>query len=45
MSENDTFLLKIYVLLSPLLLLLTLYLTIKAADWVERREERHHAAE
>jgi len=45
MSENDTFLLKIYVLLSPFLLLLTLYVTVKAADWVERREQRHHAAE
>lgn len=44
MTENDV--LKTYVLLSPLVLLLTLYLTVKAAQWVERREERrHHAAE
>lgn len=42
MSEND--LLKTYVLLSPLVLLLTLYLTVKAAQWVERREERGHRA-
>lgn len=45
MSESDISLLKIYVLLSPLLLLLTVYLTIKVADWMERREELHHAAE
>ena len=45
MSENDTFLVKIYVLLSPFLLLLTPYVAVKAADWVERREQRHHAAE
>jgi hypothetical protein len=44
MSEND--MLKTYVLVSPLLLLLTLYVTVKAAGWLERREERrHHAAE
>ncbi len=45
MSENDIFLLKMYVLLSPFLLLLTVLATIKAADWMERREQRRGAAE
>jgi hypothetical protein len=45
MSGNDTFLLKLYVLLSPLVLLLTLYVTVRAAGWLERREEQRHAAE
>jgi hypothetical protein len=43
MSEQDIFILKVYVLLSPFLLLLTLFLTIRVADWMERREERRRS--
>jgi hypothetical protein len=42
---SDILPLKVYVLLSPFLLLLTLYATVKAGDWMERREQRRHAAE
>jgi hypothetical protein len=45
MSEDGIFLLKIYVLLSPFFLLLTVLATIKAADWLERCEARRHPAE
>ena len=45
MSEHDVFLLKIYVVLSPFVLLLTVLATIKAAAWLERREARRHPAE
>ena len=45
MSESDILLLKVYVLLSPFLLLVILYATVKAGDWIERREQRGRAAE
>ena len=45
MSEHDIFLLKIYVLLSPFLVVLTVLLTIWIAEWMERREARRHPAE
>ena len=42
---SDILLLKVYVLRSPFLLLLTLCATVKAGVWMDRREQRHHAAE
>lgn len=45
MSEHDIFLLKIYVLLSPFLVVLTVLMTIWVADWMERREQRQNPAE
>jgi hypothetical protein len=45
MSEQDVFLLKIYVLFSPLLVVLAGLSAIWIGDWIDRREQRQHAAE
>ena len=45
MTEQDIVLLKIYVLLSPLLVVLTALSAIWIGDWIDRRERRRHAAE
>lgn len=45
MTEHDIFLLKIYVLLSPFLVVLTALITIWIGDWMDRREQRQHPAE
>jgi hypothetical protein len=45
MTEQDIVLLKVYVLLSPFLVVLTALVAIWIGDWMDRREQRHHAAE
>jgi hypothetical protein len=45
MSESDVFVLKIYVLISPLLVALTALAAVWIGDWMDRRERRQHAAE
>jgi hypothetical protein len=45
MTEQDLFLLKIYTLLSPALVVLAAVAAIWIGDWMDRREQRRHPAE
>ena len=45
MSEQDVFLLKIFVLLLPALVALTGLAAVWIGGWIDRREQRHDAAE
>jgi len=45
MSEQDVFLLKIFVLLLPPLVALTGLAAAWIGGWIDHREERHRAAE
>jgi hypothetical protein len=45
MNDHDFFLLKIFVLLLPLLVALTGLAAVWIGGWIDRHEQRHHAAE
>jgi len=45
MSDSDIVILKIYVLLSPLLVAAAALAAVWIGDWLNRRERPHQAAE